>query len=154
MAARAEEIDRKSGQIKRDIAQQQAARQKLVDRFLDLGKLLSGKKIKTTTGGFPLTWHWEAVCPSGKYKGSYGGGWSMSPPDLYGDFTGSFSGGHPGNIKGTVSDKSIQFKRTFMREGKKVTQTWSGSLGGPSKKRISGSLTDPMGGCSFTATAR
>jgi len=153
LALRKMDITKRIDQNNQDIAQQQAARQKLLDRFVDLENQLSGKKVKTAVSGFPLSWTFHAICPSGKYKGKYRSGWSMTPPDLNGDFAGSFAGTHTGTIHGTVSGTGIRFKRTFMRDGAKVIQTWTGTVDSTGKN-ISGSLTDPKGGCSFTATAQ
>jgi hypothetical protein len=108
---------------------------------------------------FPVAWSWRAVCPSGKYKGAYEGGWTLSTPDASGRFTGAFSGaGHVGSIEGQVSRSSIRFVRRFGR-GATIEQVWAGTLGksvgagGETIERIEGTLTDPEGSCKFTATA-
>ena len=101
------------------------------------------------------TWRWRAQCPTGKYRGTYDGHWTITDHDARGNISGSFGNGHPGPFQGRVSGSSLQFVRSFGR-GNAVRQTWTGTItreapGARSQFTVRGSLTDPEGGCSFTA---
>ena len=117
------------------------------------------KAKRDGVASFPPSWRWQASCGSGKYKGDYEGGWLISEVDERGNFQGTFTGaGHAGEIAGRVADAKIQFVRTFGR-GSTIKQTWVGVMrevtgaGGATVKEITGTLSDPEGSCTFTATA-
>jgi hypothetical protein len=117
-------------------------------------------RLQRAGDGFPTAWRWTAVCPSGKYKGTYEGGWTNTMPDALGRFTGAFTGsGHVGSIEGQATASSVRFVRRFGR-GNLIEQVWTGTLsdkgvpGGKRVRHIEGTLTDPEGRCSFTATAQ
>ncbi len=104
----------------------------------------------------PRTWHWSAVCESGRYKGSYTGQWIISSQDTTGNVSGKFTG-HAGNFRGSITRSRVHFVRTF-RRGRAIKQEWVGALSEGTKSgqailKVSGTLTDPEGGCNFTAWA-
>ena len=92
------------------------------------------------------TWNWKAICQSNTWTGTF----TISIMTPAGKIKGKFNGRHPGELDGSITGKTIKFRRIKIDANPKRFQDWQGTITG---NTISGSLTDSVAHppCTFTA---
>ncbi len=92
------------------------------------------------------TWNWTAKCQSNTWTGTF----TISTMTTAGKIQGTFGGGHWGELDGSITGKTIKFRRIKIDANPKRYQDWQGTITG---NTISGSLTDSVAHplCTFTA---
>lgn len=95
------------------------------------------------------TWNWTAICQSNTWTGTFTIS-TLTPGAKIKKIKGTFGGGHWGELDGSITGKTIKFRRIKIDANPKRYQDWEGTITG---NTISGSLTDSVAHplCTFTA---